>query len=614
MSTENENQKSKKKSVKFTGLLSFYLYLLMTASLFLFMTFGIGVKYLAEKNGLFQKRDILKVDLQLQFQKEAAQRIFDMYSEDKSFEDIDLFAERNGISYAIYSSYYQRRIGGTLAEKDEVKAHKYVVLQYFDVFIYLNPEKISWNRFSNAYKFIFLVIRYHKLVLIGCVGSLFLFLLCMVAHRIVIWKRYTGKKIVLPVEIVVISAVLLLYWGYQNVGYYEGFSVWKSGTATDILDEWLMFQYSIYFSPIIGFVLWYVSSFSGIKEMYRHSIFYFLKSYSKKLPLFVRLGILIALLLIAELLVLVRLLPFGYYTNTYVLWGIEKVIVIPFCVRIILALDTLENAAKKIADGELEYRVEVSSLPVGLKRFGQYMNEVAGGVSGAVDEKMKSERLKTELITNVSHDIKTPLTSIINFADLIGKEKTDNPKVEEYAGLLYHQSIRLKKLLEDLLEASKAATGNIEVHLEACDVKILLGQCLGEYTSKLNEQGLEFIMRQTEEPVWIMADPKLLWRIFDNLMSNICKYSQDNTRVYLTTVQEEKQLYITFKNISKHALDMETDELMERFVRGDLSRHTEGHGLGLSVVKSLMELQGGKVEIAVDGDLFKVTLTFPLAR
>jgi signal transduction histidine kinase len=230
----------------------------------------------------------------------------------------------------------------------------------------------------------------------------------------------------------------------------------------------------------------------------------------------------------------------------------------------------------------------------------------------AVAEKMKSERMKTELITNVSHDIKTPLTSIINYADLIGKERTDNDNIKEYTEVLLRQSERLKRLIEDLVEASKASTGNLEVELAPCEASMFITQIAGEYEEKLEKSGLTLVTKINCDSIKIMADGRRMLRVFDNLMNNICKYALENSRVYLSLdAQENNLVMITFKNTSKAELDMSPEELMERFVRGDQSRNTEGNGLGLSIARSLTELQGGTFDISIDGDLFKVILTFP---
>ena len=231
-------------------------------------------------------------------------------------------------------------------------------------------------------------------------------------------------------------------------------------------------------------------------------------------------------------------------------------------------------------------------------------------MQSAVNEKLKSERMRTELITNVSHDIKTPLTSIINYVDLIKKEKPENEKIKEYIGVLDRQSVRLKKLIEDLVEASKASTGNLTVNLAECEAGVLLSQTVGEFDERLRDAGLTPVLNMPEEPIKIMADGRRLWRVFENLMSNICKYSLSGTRAYMELYQSDGKAYIVFKNISKCELNISSDELTERFVRGDTSRNTEGSGLGLSIAKSLTELQKGEMRIETDGDLFKATLIF----
>ena len=240
----------------------------------------------------------------------------------------------------------------------------------------------------------------------------------------------------------------------------------------------------------------------------------------------------------------------------------------------------------------------------------EQLSHMEAGLRTALDERMRSERMKTELITNVSHDIKTPLTSIINYADLIGKEPPNSEKIPEYAAVLTRQSERLKRLIEDLVEASKASTGNLEVNLAPCQPGVLLTQAAGEYEQKLKDAGLDLVTRQPETAVTILADGRRLWRVFDNLMNNICKYAQRGTRVYLTLEERDGQAVISFKNTSRAPLDIPAEELLERFVRGDAARGGEGNGLGLSIARSLTELQKGTLELTVDGDLFKVVLRF----
>lgn len=296
------------------------------------------------------------------------------------------------------------------------------------------------------------------------------------------------------------------------------------------------------------------------------------------------------------------------------LWILEKSVLVPLVLRTARGMERLRTSGRELAKGNLGYQIPLEGIKGEALRFGRDLNAISQVVADAVEDRMKSEHLKTELITNVSHDIKTPLTSIINYADLIGREPSDNEKITEYAQVLHRQSTRLKKLIEDLMEVSKAATGNLEVHLERCQAGVLLSQAMGEFEQRLQEREIDLIIRQGQEPVWIMADTRMLWRILDNLMTNICKYAQSGTRVYLNLETHEGQAVLVFKNISSHPLEMDAEELMERFVRGDKSRHTEGSGLGLAIARSLTELQGGSMQLTTDGDLFKVTLAFPMAQ
>ena len=232
----------------------------------------------------------------------------------------------------------------------------------------------------------------------------------------------------------------------------------------------------------------------------------------------------------------------------------------------------------------------------------------------AVEERLKSERMKTELITNVSHDLKTPLTSIINYASLIGEQKCENQTIMEYSKVLVRQSERLKRLIEDLVEASKASTGNLEVNLTDCEASVFVTQASGEYEEKLKNNDLTLVVDLPEKELHILSDGRRMWRIFDNLMNNICKYSQKGTRVYLSLQQIGEDAVFIFKNTSSAQLNMSEEELMERFTRGDSSRNTEGNGLGLSIAKSMAKIQNGELKLMIDGDLFKAILSFPLVN
>ncbi len=307
------------------------------------------------------------------------------------------------------------------------------------------------------------------------------------------------------------------------------------------------------------------------------------------------------------------ILLFMRSTSGFFLWVLEKIILLPLIFYVALCLQKLKTAGGALAEGREDYVVDTSRMFGAMKEHGENLNSIGEGITKAVAEKMRSEHLKTELITNVSHDLKTPLTSIINYADLIGREECANPRITEYAEVLLRQSERLKKLLENLIEASKATTGNLEVSLENCEVGVLLTQAVGEYQQRMEERGLILKTRQPEELVFIWADGRHIWRIFENLLNNICKYAQQNSRVYLSVEKKEKTAEIVFRNMSAYALeDMTPEELEERFTRGDKSRHLEGNGLGLSIAQSLTQLQGGTMKISIDGDLFKVILEFPI--
>lgn len=280
--------------------------------------------------------------------------------------------------------------------------------------------------------------------------------------------------------------------------------------------------------------------------------------------------------------------------------------------KYVLQQEKIKQALKDICEGKKEVRIEEQELKGVLKEMAIYVNDIASGFSNAIAEKLKSERLKTELITNVSHDIKTPLTSIINYVDLLKKEKMPNEKATEYLMILDNKSQRLKKLTEDLVEASKASSGNIKLNMEKLNVKELVQQVSGEFEDRFKERNLEEITTFPEQDVYIKADGRYMCRILENIYSNVAKYAMENTRVYLDVVKNQHTVVIQMKNISKQELNISADELMQRFVRGETSRNTEGSGLGLSIASSLTELQGGQFHIYLDGDLFKVTIGFEI--
>ena len=271
---------------------------------------------------------------------------------------------------------------------------------------------------------------------------------------------------------------------------------------------------------------------------------------------------------------------------------------------------TLLKGIETMSNGDLNYKINTKYLYGSFKEFGEELNSLAGAAKDAAERQMKSERMKTELITNVSHDIKTPLTSIINFVDLMKKPHSD-AEGEEYLAVLDRQSQRLKKLIDDLMDMSKASSGNMTMELGTVDAAEAINQALGEFADKLDKVNLTPVFRHPEEPVNIIADGKLLWRVLSNLLGNAVKYALPDTRLYVDLMVLQGNAVIAIKNISREQLNVDAEELMERFVRGDASRNTEGSGLGLNIAKSLVELQGGQMHLMVDGDLFKVTLIFP---
>ena len=290
------------------------------------------------------------------------------------------------------------------------------------------------------------------------------------------------------------------------------------------------------------------------------------------------------------------------------------VIGICLCLAIVLygagAFGLLLESTKRMGKGDLDTRVSDQYMTGSFKEFARDLNSLADVAVIAAQKQLKSERMKTELITNVSHDIKTPLTSIINYVDLLQKPHTDEEQ-EIYLEVLSRQSLRLKKLIEDLMEMSKASTGNMAVDIITVNATEAVNQALGEFSDKLEKIRLTTVFTPPEEPVCMYADGRLTWRVLGNLLSNICKYALPGTRLYIDLTREADKVVISLKNISRQSLNVSADELLERFVRGDTSRNTEGSGLGLNIAKSLMELQKGQLLLTVDGDLFKVTLVFP---
>ena len=307
------------------------------------------------------------------------------------------------------------------------------------------------------------------------------------------------------------------------------------------------------------------------------------------------------------------LLVLAGYGSVDGIFVVMKLVELLAILYIALNLRILQKGGEKLAEGDLSQSIDTKPLIGDFKRYGQRMNELRTGMERAVQEQTKAERMKTELITNVSHDIKTPLTSIVNYVDLLQKVDVQPETAREYIAVLDRQSRRLKKLTEDLVEASKASSGALPVELQPTDVAVLFDQIVGEYQERLADCRLTLVARPPEKSVFVRADGKLLSRVMDNLVSNICKYALEDTRVYVVAASGDETVTISFKNVSRAELNISPDELMERFVRGDASRHTEGSGLGLSIAGSLVRLMNGTFALSIDGDLFRADVTLPRA-
>lgn len=442
-------------------------------------------------------------------------------------------------------------------------------------------------------------------------AAAFVFLMCAAGHRngtdeivTTVWDHlwldvFAVGAVLAEVFVFYVAAIFLI-----NVDVaYLPFILFVTAVAT-LCMGWLLLLFLLSFSVRVKLGKWW-----------RHTLCYQL---FRKIGQFARMiweniGFLWKVILVMLVLAFfegIGVLMFFNSDIALLLWLLEKLVLYPLVLWYCVQLNQLKNGTEKIAGGEPGYQISTKRMNGIFKEQGEQINHISDGMTHAIEERMKSERFKTELITNVSHDIKTPLTSIINYVDLLEKEDLHNETAQEYLEVLERQSSRLKKLIEDLIEASKASTGNLPVHLERLEAGIFMTQTVGEFEEKTKEAGLDLVIEKPETPVYIMADSRHFWRVIDNLMNNICKYAQSGTRVYINLEVKEAQVSITFRNTSKYPLNISSDELMERFVRGDASRNTEGSGLGLSIANSLMDLMGGTFRLYVDGDLFKVVLGF----
>ncbi|MBO4873517.1 MAG: HAMP domain-containing histidine kinase [Lachnospiraceae bacterium] len=410
----------------------------------------------------------------------------------------------------------------------------------------------------------------------------------------------------LPYDLLLLLCVLPLYYGFCHIASHIG---------SDLLKIWLTVGLSV-----LAFLLFLGLSMSAaarikqrnlLKDSLIGRLFRLLFQGLRALPVVWKAALALLVFGVLNLLLVTPGRVF-YNGDRFTVLIIINLLLYAGILYIVFQFKKLKNAAKKLADGALDYKVNTRGMVFDEKQLGENLNRLGDGMNTAVEERLKSERMKTELITNVSHDLKTPLTSIINYTDLLKKEESLSEQGREAVEVLSRQSERLNRLIGDLVEASKASSGTLDVALAPCDAAVFVTQAAGEYEETLKEAQLTLLTKVPQEPVRILADGRRMQRIFDNLIHNIRKYSLPGTRVYLDLERKGERAVFLFKNTSRDPLNISADELMERFVRGDSSRHAEGNGLGLAIAKSLAELQGGTLQIQIDGDLFKAVLSFPL--
>ena len=465
-------------------------------------------------------------------------------------------------------------------------------------------------------------------------------------YRLSLWLMDI-KDIIIPLTVLfVVLALFCFFWQMAAAGHWQGFEgihlTWFDKIPLDLMAVGILIpalaifgEYYLYSSrllkalwgtAILCFVYLFIISFVtrckagtvlknnvvwyAIRLLWRivKSIWGWLLHLVRSIPLIWRTALVIAAICLFILIT-------GSYNSMLSLpMVLLYLLLMMFALYVAIGFATLQRGSKALAEGDYSKPVDTRFLRGDLKRCGENLNKVQQGVQRAVDERLRSERMKTELITNVSHDIKTPLTSIVNYVDLLKKEDIPSPEAREYIAVLDRQSHRLKKLTEDLVEASKASSGVLNVDLQPTDVNVLFSQIEGEYQERLAACQLTLVTQPPAPGTVIRADSRLLSRVMDNLVSNICKYALPSTRVYVVSTLSREAVTISFKNVSRDELNISPDELMERFVRGDASRHTEGSGLGLSIARSLVQLQGGRFDLAIDADLFRADITFPLSE
>lgn len=489
--------------------------------------------------------------------------------------------------------------------------------KYYDIYTTIN-EVNSFNNDFFVQKMMFdIAKKWETLPIIGIPILIFFIIIMSIYLTSAIGHKKNHSEIYLtsfdkiPIELLILGAVTLMAIP-TILGMFEfGYSLTKDVIMLTTVITVVLWEYSIL--AIIGTtIVKKIKSHTLIRSSLIYQILHWLLTniYKIKNTILSHVPINIKIVLtfigtIAISIILVQVKKIGVIL-LIVLWVFEIWFIIKQAQDFMKIKETLE----KIYNGKIDNKLDENEFRGDLRIVSKYVNDIQSGFSNAIEESLKSERMKTELITNVSHDIKTPLTSIINYVDLLKAEEINNDKAKEYIEVLDTKSQRLKKLIEDLVEASKASSGNIKLNIERIDLVELIKQTTGEFEDKFKQRNLIVDMISSNDNICIEADNRYMYRVIENVFSNISKYALENSRVYIDISENNGKARITIKNISKEKLNITTDELMQRFVRGDKSRTTEGSGLGLSISKSLVELQGGRFDILIDGDLFKVLIEF----
>ncbi len=484
---------------------------------------------------------------------------------------------------------------------------------------YVRKDLSAKDNIYTAMRLIDLVVDARYTIIIITVAAvlltiiLFIFLLCCAGHKSGVPGIHLCWYDKIPFDILLLALLCLAYFTLAVIDTFGHFDVYIAMAVAALLWLPILMGTLMSFSARAKAGAWWKNTFiyASLSFIWKCAvkIFSFAVFLIKNIPLVWKFVLFWIITSIFELIVIdafVRMFNSGFLP----MWVSYKTVMTAIYAVCAVSFVRLKKAAERIAGGDLTHRPDSRYMFGDFASHAKTLGSISDGIQLAVDRQLKSERMKTELITNVSHDIKTPLTSIINYVDLLKKEDIEGEKASEYIEVLDRQSKRLKKLTDDLVEASKAQTGNIQVNFGQCDAAVLVSQAYGEYEDKMSEMGLVPILTLPEEASLIYADGKLLWRVFDNLFSNICKYAMTGTRVFVSVENLNGNIIITFKNISGSPINITGEELSERFVRGDKSRNSEGSGLGLSIAKSLTQLMYGSFDITVDGDLFKVAIAF----